>query len=71
MILLRAKDMNELIDLLALSALDSKGALDRHKFAESIIRECATIYIKIDHGNLHLGTDDYIEALHKHFGNNK
>ena len=32
--------MNERIDLLALEATDSKGGLDRHKFAELIVREC-------------------------------
>jgi len=37
------------------------------KFAELIVRECAGIYSKIDHGNLHMGTDDYLEALHKTF----
>jgi hypothetical protein len=38
------------------------------KFAELIVRECAGIYDKIDNGNLHMGTDDYLEALQKHFG---
>jgi hypothetical protein len=38
------------------------------KFAELIVRECAGIYDKIDNGNLHLGTEDYLEALQKHFG---
>ena len=37
------------------------------KFAELIVRECAGIYDKIDNGNLHMGTDDYLEALHKTF----
>ena len=37
------------------------------KFAELIVRECAGIYSKIDNGNLHMGTDDYLEALHKTF----
>ena len=37
------------------------------KFAEFIVRECAGIYSKIDNGNLHMGTDDYLEALHKTF----
>jgi hypothetical protein len=31
---------NERIDVLALQATDSKGGLDRHKFAELIVREC-------------------------------
>lgn len=38
------------------------------KFAELIVRECASIYDKIDNGNLHMGTDNYLEALQKHFG---
>jgi hypothetical protein len=37
------------------------------KFAELIVRECAGIYDKIDNGNLHMGTDDYLEALNKTF----
>lgn len=37
------------------------------KFAELIVKECAGIYDKIDNGNLHMGTDDYLEALHKTF----
>ena len=37
------------------------------KFAELIVRECAGIYDKIDNGNEHLGTEDYLEALHKTF----
>ena len=37
------------------------------KFAELIIKECAGIYSKIDNGNLHMGTDNYLEALHKTF----
>ena len=37
------------------------------KFAELIVRECAGIYDKIDNGNLHMGTDNYLEALHKTF----
>ena len=32
--------MNERTDVLALQATDSKGGLDRHKFAELIVREC-------------------------------
>ena len=37
------------------------------KFAELIVRECAGIYCRIDNGNQHMGTDDYLEALQKHF----
>jgi hypothetical protein len=38
------------------------------KFSELIVRECAGIYDKIDNGNQHMGTDNYLEALQKHFG---
>jgi len=38
------------------------------KFADLIVRECAGIYSKIDNGNSHMGTDDYLTALVKHFG---
>lgn len=38
------------------------------KFSQLIVRECAGIYSKIDNGNSHMGTDDYLEALQKHFG---
>jgi uncharacterized protein Yka (UPF0111/DUF47 family) len=37
------------------------------KFAELIVKQCANIYTTIDNGNLHLGTDDYLEALYKTF----
>ena len=40
---------------------------DYVKFAELIVRECAGIYDKIDNGNSHMGTDDYLEALHRTF----
>ena len=43
------------------------AAVDLDKFAELIVRECAGIYSKIDNGNLHMGTDNYLEALHKTF----
>ena len=36
-------------------------------FAELIVRECAGIYSKIDNGNSHMGTDNYLDALHKTF----
>lgn len=41
------------------------------KFAELIVKECAGIYSAIDNGNLHLGSDDYLEALHKTFFESK
>ena len=40
---------------------------DKEKFAQLLLKECAGIYDKIDNGNTHLGTDDYLEALYKHF----
>ena len=40
---------------------------DKEKFAELIVSECAGIYSKIDNGNQHMGTDNYLEALHKTF----
>jgi hypothetical protein len=46
----------------------SEHNIDLEKFAELIVRECAGIYDKIDNGNLHMGTDNYLEALQKHFG---
>jgi hypothetical protein len=42
--------------------------MDYIQFAELIVKECAGIYSKIDNGNLHMGTDNYLEALQKHFG---
>lgn len=36
-------------------------------FAKQVVQECAGIYDKIDNGNLHQGTDDYIKALQLHF----
>ena len=64
--------MNEKITLLALKASDPKtGWLDRQKFAELIVRECADIAKKVDGDE----SDDYqsgrtwagIDVL-KHFG---
>ena len=64
--------MNEKITLLALKASDPKtGWLDRQKFAELIVRECAEIAKKVDGDEI----DDYqsgrtwagIDVL-KHFG---
>ena len=51
-----------------LNRVDEFLPLWNEKFAELIVRECAGIYSKIDNGNQHLGTDDYLEALQKHFG---
>lgn len=41
------------------------------QFAQLIVRECAGVYDKIDNGNLHMGTDDYLLALQKHFAVDK
>jgi hypothetical protein len=46
----------------------TREEFDKEKFAKLLIRECAGIYSKIDNGNLHMGTDNYLEALQKHFG---
>ena len=46
---------------------DGELIFSKEKFAELIVRECAGIYDKIDNGNLHMGTDNYLEALQKHF----
>ena len=70
------KEMNERIKELAEQAgyeadMFGVGHWDMpecKKFAELIVRECAGIYDKIDNGNQHLGTENYLEALQKHFG---
>ena len=36
-------------------------------FAKLIVAECAGIYDRIENGNQHLGTDDYLEALQRTF----
>jgi len=64
--------MNERIQELARQASGQtfghiRNAYFEKKFAELIVRECAGIYSKIDNGNLHMGTDNYLEALHKTF----
>jgi len=37
------------------------------QFAHIIVWECAGIYHRINSGHLHMGTNDYIEALNKTF----
>jgi hypothetical protein len=66
--------MNERIQDLWLQAAreDSDDSWDSQtqfieRFAQLIVRECASIYDRIDNGNLHQGTDDYLEALHRTF----
>ena len=41
------------------------------KFARLIVQRCGSIYDCIDNGNDWLGTDNYLEALHKHFRSDK
>ena len=56
--------MNERIDVLALQATDSKGGLDRHKFAELIVLECVNAVMD--------GTkegDHYAMRIEQHFDN--
>ena len=62
--------MNERIDVLALQATDSKGGLDRHKFAELLVRECIStleekIYRSIDNEGDEIWAD---LILKEHFG---
>ena len=67
--------MNERIHELLVKARESTKegkwnaptAVWAEKFAELIVTDCAGIYDKIDNGNLHMGTDNYLEALHKTF----
>ena len=69
--------MNKRIKLLVGQATSIQGptpynpltfeVFDKEKFAKLIVRDCAGIYDKIDNGNLHMGTDDYLEALHRTF----
>jgi hypothetical protein len=47
---------------------DHESVVKTKKFAELIVKECASIYDKIDNGNKHLDTDHYPEAIYKHFG---
>lgn len=73
--------MNERIRELMIQAISDVDSIDdpetrrmyipncfAEKFADLIMKECAGIYDKIDNGNLHMGTDNYLEALQKHFG---
>jgi hypothetical protein len=63
--------MNERIKQLANKAVGKRSCYmieaEYIKFAGLIVKECAGIYSKIDNGNLHMGTDNYLEALHKTF----
>lgn len=68
------KKINELAKQAGLIAsvyddLDFKTSLTpaEQKFADLIIRECASIYEAIDNGNKVEGTDNYIKALRVRF----
>ena len=62
------KRIEELAKQAGVIALSENGiAPPLEKFVKLIVAECAGIYCKIDNGNLHIGTDDYLEALHKTF----
>lgn len=66
----RIKELAEQAGYKPLPGFDFANSLEEtylKKFAELIVRECAGIYSKIDNGNQHFGTDDYLEALQKHF----
>ena len=59
--------MNERITLLALKASDPKtGWLDRQKFAELIVRECANMLDEDSYMIPELG--GYAHDIRKHFG---
>jgi hypothetical protein len=66
--------MNERIDLLALQALDSKGGLDRHKFAQLIISECVQLCEKQEYNYWRSPEDqeftpiDCANDIKQHFG---
>ena len=70
----RIKELAEQANMI-FNGTDLSGSIGRvqcyedelEKFAELIVKECAGIYSKIDNGNLHMGTDNYLEALHKTF----
>ena len=58
--------MNKLIDVLSWQATDPKGVLDRHKFAELIVRECMQV---LDPGEHQLiARFQARKMLEEHFG---
>jgi hypothetical protein len=60
--------MNERIALLALKASDPKtGWLDRQKFAELIVRECANLF-EIEYGTSEVSGNEVARVLQRHFG---
>ncbi len=65
--------MSERIIEIAEEAANQSGftgynAWFNEKFAKLIVQECMGLYISMDRGNRHYMTDDYLKALHKHFG---
>ena len=48
-------------DPVSIVAFDIKEDLE--KFAYLIVSQCAGIYDTIDNGNLHMGTDNYLETF--------
>lgn len=65
--LIRQFERESGLEIYGLGARREKWERALEKYAELIVKECAGIYSKIDNGNLHMGTDDYLEALHKTF----
>ena len=60
--------MNERITLLALKASDPKtGWLDRQKFAELIVRECANLF-EINYGTSEVSGNEVARVLKQHYG---
>lgn len=62
------ENLNKLSIRATISEKDRFEYFDKQKFAELIVKECASIYDKIDNGNSHMGTHYYPEAIYKHFG---
>ena len=53
------------VDERDLSRVRTVSLDEMEKFARLIVKECAGIYDLIDNGNRHMGTDNYLEALHR------
>ena len=62
--------MNKLIDVLSWQATDPKGVLDRHKFAELIVRECKYVILDMmDNKQGDFNTLDLsLTEINEHFG---
>ena len=65
----RIKELAEQAEIAANKGDHVDVKIMMEKFAELIVKECAGIYDAIDNGNLVMGTDNYLEALTKRFGN--